>query len=402
MKTIVEINSNNYASTGNIMLDIAKEARKNGYKVYSSCKKSRKSLSIHNSDHLYIGFWLERVISERIAYITGLKNHFNIFGTLKFISNLNKIKPDLIHIHSLIDTYININILFKYIKRNSIPVVWTAHDVWNVSGQCRSFDLVGCEKWKTGCGNCPLVHYYPASLVFDTSHKQFVEKRKWFSNVNMRIITPSKWLENIISNSYQKNYPIETIYNGIDTSVFKPTYNTFKKDNNIENKYMLLGVGYGWSYEKGLDVFIELAKRLPNNYQIVLVGTNDEIDAELPNDIISIHKTYNREELARIYSAADLFVNPTRADNFPTVNIEALSCGTPVITFNTGGSPEAIDETCGITVEKNDINSMEKKIRNICENKLFTKENCLQRAKQFNKVDKYKEYINLFNKILNN
>lgn len=400
MKTIVEINSNNYASTGNIMLDIAKKARNCGYNVYTCSKKSRKSLSIVNNDHIYIGYWLERVISEKLAYITGLKNHYNIFGTYAYINKLKKIQPDLIHIHSLIDTYININILFKYIKNNNIPVVWTAHDVWNVSGQCRSFDLVQCDNWKKECGNCPLVHYYPASMLFDTSHKQFIEKKKWFSNVNMTIITPSKWLANIISESYLKQYSIHVVYNGINRNIYKPIKSDFRKQHNIVNKYMLLGVGYGWSYEKGLDVFVELAKRLPKNYQIVMVGTDKGIDNVLPKNIISIHKTYNKEELIKIYTAADLFVNPTRADNFPTVNIEALACGTPVLTFNTGGSPEALDEKCGKVVNKNDIDSLQKEIINICENKLFTKENCLDRSKQFDVEDKYNEYINLFNSIL--
>ena len=402
MKTIVAINSNNYASTGNIMLNIASEARKEGFTVYTFSKNSKKASSFTYDNHFYIGTWLDRVISERLAYITGLKNHFNIINTLLFINKLNKIKPDLVHIHSLIDSYININMFFKYIKKHNIPIVWTVHDVWNITGQCRSFDLVQCDKWKTGCGNCPLLHYYPSSLIFDQSHKLFEEKKKMFNDVqNITYVPPSNWLGNLIKESQFNTHPVKVIHNGIDLNVFHPIESTYREENNLNDKYIILGVSYGWSYEKGVDVFVELSRRLPNNYQIIMVGTNEETDKQLPDSIISIHKTYNKEELIKMYTAADVFVNPTRADNFPTVNIEALACGTSVLTFNTGGSPEAIDDTCGSVVEKNDIDNLEKEIIRICENKPYSKENCLVRAKQFNAEDKYKEYVNLYNKILN-
>ena len=401
MKTIVEINSNNYASTGNIMLNIATEARKHGYKVFVCYKKSKKSTSFEVEDHIYIGTWLDRVVSERLAYITGLKNHFNVINTLFFINKLKKIKPDLIHIHSLIDSFININMLFEYIKRNKIPVIWTVHDVWNITGQCRSFDLVGCDRWKTGCGKCPLVHYYPASLIFDMSQKLFEEKKEWFNDVqNMTYTPPSNWLGNLIKESQFNKHPIKVIHNGIDLKVFKPIESNYRVNNGLQNKHILLGVSYGWSYEKGIDVFAELAKRLPENYQIIMVGTNDDSDKILPDNIIKIHKTYNKEELIKMYTTADLFVNPTRADNFPTVNIESLACGTPVLTFNTGGSPEAIDETCGNVVEKNDIDALENEIIGICETKPYSNENCLARAKQFSAQDKYLEYVKMFGEIL--
>lgn len=402
MKTIVEINSNNYASTGNIMLNIASRARENGYEVYTCCKKSRKAMTFNYSHQIFIGTWFERIISERLAYITGLKNHYNIFNTFLFIQKLKKIKPDLIHIHSLVDTYINIKMFTNYIKRNKIPVVWTAHDVWPITGKCVVFDAFNpCNNWKKGCGNCPTLSDYPKSMIFDTSKKLFNEKKECFGNIDdLYIISPSFWLFNLINLSYLKNSNYKVINNGINLKLFKPTPSSFKKDYSLEDMYIVLGVSYGWSKSKGLDSFIKLSSLLPRNFKIILVGTNEETDKLLPSNILSIHKTYNTEELIKIYSAADVFVNATLSDNFPTVNIESLACGTPVITYDTGGSPEAIDNTCGSVVKQNDIEALKNEIIKICKYKPFSQKNCLDRAKQFDSNLKYEEYIQLFKEIL--
>ena len=186
------------------------------------------------------------------------------------------------------------------------------------------------------------------------------------------------------------------IHNGIDTAVFQPTDGDFRKKYALTGKKILLGVAFDWGKRKGLDVFIQLAKRLPDDFRIVLVGTNDQIDAMLPQNMISIHRTNNQKELAEIYTAADVFVNPTREENYPTVNMEALACGTPVVTFRTGGSPEIIDETCGCSVEKNDTDALLEQVLRVCRERPYTKEACLKRAKNFNANDRFDEYIQLY------
>ena len=211
------------------------------------------------------------------------------------------------------------------------------------------------------------------------------------------MVTPSKWLAEYAKVSMFKNSFITVINNGIDLSVFYPRYSQKQRENGI---YIILGVALGWSYEKGLDVFVELRKRLADNYKIILVGTDKNVEMQLPSDIQCIRRTSNQDELAEIYSMADVFVNPTREDNFPTVNIEALACGTPIITFNTGGSPEIIDETCGVVVEKNDINSLEKEIIMFCKNRTFSSEKCVSRAKQFADINCYEKYVELYEKII--
>ena len=213
----------------------------------------------------------------------------------------------------------------------------------------------------------------------------------------MTIVTPSEWLASLVKESYLKDYPVKVINNGIDLNIFKPTESDFIKKYALENKYIVLGVAFGWGRRKGLDVFIELAKRLDEEkYKIVLAGTDDNVDKLLPDNIISIHRTQNQTELAEIYTAADVFANPTREENYPTVNMEALACGTPVVTFNTGGSPEMLDETCGAAVAKDDNDAMYNEIIRICEKKPYSMEACIKKAKGFDKNEKFGEYIRLY------
>ena len=401
MKTIVEINGINYSSTGHIMNNIAKTAREDGFKVYTCCRKSIAGMKFNNPDQLFIGTWLDRVISERLSYITGLNGSFNIINTLLFINKLNDIKPDLIHIHNLCDNYINVSMLFKYIKKNNIPVIWTLHDPWAFTGRCNGYS---CDKWKEGCGNCPKLKAYPPSLFLDHSANTIKKREKLYTSLdNLIIVTPSKWLANLSRKSFFKDkYDVKVINNGINLNIFKPIKSDFKKENNISNKYLILGLAYDWrDYRKGLSDFIELSKLLPKKYQILLVGTDDEIDHTLPSNIISIHKTHNQEELAKIYSASDVFVSPTKADNFPTVNIEALACGTPVITYDVGGSKESLNKKCGTYVKINDIKSLKKEIINCCENKPYSKEECIKQSKKYDMNKKFKEYVKLYKEILN-
>ena len=401
MKTIIEINGINYSSTGNIALNIARELRNHGYKVYTACKKSRVGTRFQYEDQIFIGTWLDRVISERVANLTGYKGCYNVINTWLFLRKLDQLKPDLIHMHLLHDTFINLKMLFDYIKKNNIPAIWTFHDCWAFTGQCSYFDAVKCEKWKEGCHDCPQTKIYPKTYFIDNTKTMWKLKKEWFNGVeDMTIVTPSIWLKDLVKESFLKDYPVKVIYNGINLDIFKPVDSDFRETHDLQDKYIILGIAYNWDERKGLDTFIELSKRLDDRYQIVMVGTNDEVDQILPKNIISIHKTYNQEELVRIYSTADVFINPTRQDNFPTVNIEALACGIPVIAYRTGGCPEIIDDSCGSIVEKDDVDSLEKEIIRICEKKPFTKKDCIDKAKRYEMGDKYREYAQLIEETL--
>ena len=222
-------------------------------------------------------------------------------------------------------------------------------------------------------------------------------KKQWFTGVKeMTIVTPSSWLANEAKQSYLNEYDIKVVNNGIDLTVFQPRKSIFRKKYSLDNKYVILGVALVWDKRKGIDSFIELANRLDNRFCIVLVGTDDDVDKMLPDSIISIHKTQNQKELAELYSSADVFVNPTREENYPTVNMEAIACGVPVITYDTGGSPEIISENSGITVICDDVDMLEKEIINVCVNQIFSKSSCLKDAKKFNKDIRFRQYMNLY------
>ena len=274
------------------------------------------------------------------------------------------------------------------------------HDCWAVTGLCMYFTMTGCEKWKTGCGQCP--KYKEASWFRDRSAELYEKKKQLFLNSMMTIVTPSQWLANIMKESFLGVFPVEVIPNGIDIDIFKPRQSDFRQRYGIENhKKILLGVAFEWEKRKGLDVFEELSRRLDSSiYQIVLVGTNEEVDKQLPSNIISIHRTTDQKELAEIYSSADLFVNPTREDNYPTVNMEAIACGTPVLTFDTGGSGEMVLEHTGSVVPCDDIESLESEIIRICTTEPYSRQDCVEQAKKFSELLFTQKYMDLYSKLM--
>lgn len=386
---IVEINSVNFGSTGKIMLSIAEVARKNGFEAITFCQKARTTVVKKNKGHYFIGTILERTVSAKLCAKLSIHGKFNFLATKALLHKIKKFKPDIIHMHNLHNDYINLPMLFNFIKKYDIPVVWTLHDCWSFTGHCPYFDIANCDKWKNGCYDCPSFWDYPYSKC-DDSKKMYGLKKKWFTGVNnMTLVTPSKWLADLTRESYLKDYPVQVIYNGINLDIFKPTKSDFRKKYGLEDKVIILGVSFSWGYRKGLDVFMDLAEKLDDKYKIVLVG----IDKVESDKILCISRTANQKELAQIYSAADLLLNPTREDNFPTVNIEALACGTPVFTFDTGGSPEAIDDGCGVIVDKENI------IENI-ENCQLVRENCVNRGKKFSEKEKFMEYVDLYKRVL--
>ncbi len=397
MKTILSMNLGNFGSTGKIASGIGETAQKSGYIVYQAYPGHKNNQLARPGDIIICSDFFNR-LNQKLAYYTGLNGCFALLSTIKVLRSIEDINPDIIHFHNLHNCYINLPMLFNYIKKHNIKTVWTLHDCWSFTGQCPHFTMVKCGRWKTGCHNCQQYRQYPASCV-DRTKTMWKLKKKWFTGVeNMTIVTPSKWLADLVKESYLRGYPVRVIHNGIDLSIFKPSNNSFRLQHNVPaDKSVLLGVSFGWGKRKGLDVFLELANRLDGEkYQIVLVGTDENVDQQLPPNIISIHRTQDQQELAEIYTAADLFVNPTREENYPTVNMEALACGTPVLTFKTGGSPEIIDDTCGSVVPCDDIDALEGEIYRICETKPYSRGACLERSKAFDMHERFEEYLEIY------
>ena len=398
---IVQINGGVFGSTGRIMFGIADALKNAGHEAlcFSPVTTTNKD---REPDHEYtkIGGFRSRQLNVLCETVTGLHGSFSEFATANLLRKIEEFAPDLIHLHTIHGSYINLPMLFRYIKKNHIKTVWTLHDCWAFTGGCPYFDIQDCDKWKTGCHHCPIYREYP-KCIYDNTAAMYRKKKELFSGVgDMRLVTPSKWLKNHVEQSFLRQYPVRVINNGIDLSEFRPTESDFRRRFGCENKTVLLGVAFGWGERKGLDVFVRLAEELPDDYRIVLVGTDDAVEKKLPSDIIPIRRTQNQNELAQIYSSADIFVNPTREEALGMVNVEALACGTPVLTFDTGGSPEIIDDTCGAVVPKNDIQALADEIRRIAGERPYTESACLQRAAQFDEKRRFGEYVALYEEML--
>ncbi len=398
---ILQINMTDMFSTGNIMLNIAKKTRERGYEAFTVSKKTRMSLWQNRKDpyHTYLGTRAEHTIHRYFSWMTDLQDYGSVIATYELIRKIKKIKPDIIHLHDIVGWYVNIGILFKFLKKYNKPIVWTFHDCWAFTGRCVYFDAVSCNRWETGCGKCPQINYMPKSWYFDLSAYNWRRKKRLFNSVeNMTIICPSKWLKELTSKSFLSKYRCLTINNGINLETFRPTTgNTYSKLRNL-NKKIILGIASTWSIRKGLEDFINLANELPDSHQIVLVGISSE---EIGNDkIIAYKRTTNQKELAEIYTAADVFANPTMEDNFPTVNLEALACGTPIVTYKTGGSPESVDENTGIIVEKGNRKKMLDAILHITQiGKEYYFNACIDKSRNYDMNARFNDYVDLYEEI---
>ena len=387
---VVQINSVcGVGSTGRICVGISSVLNENNIEnyIYYFSGSSEYGQAKKFASPKYIRF---QALKSRLLGNYG----FNSRGVTKqVIKQLQKDQPDIVHIHNIHGHDVDLKMLVEYLKKANIKVVWTFHDCWLFTGYCVYFSYPKCDKWKTECQHCERKKRY--SWFFDKSNKLFAKKKELLSDFDFTIVTPSRWLADLAKESFLKDKSVVTINNGIDLSKFKPR----DKRNEEDGKYTVLGVAFGWEKRKGLDVFVELRKRLSDKYSIVLVGTDETVDATLPDGITSIHRTNSQEELAQLYSCADVLVNPTREENYPTVNMEALACGTPVVTFKTGGSAEIIDETCGVAVECDDIDTLEREIIRVCETKPYSLEACVTKAQSFDMHSKFEQYLELYERI---
>ena len=397
MKKIIFINSVfGVGSTGKIVKNLSYVSQKSDfdcYSVYGREKKNEgvKEKYIGNTVHFYTHIFFTRLFDKH--------GRCSFFITKKIIKHIDSINPDIIHLHNIHGYYLNYEMLFKYLKSTNVPIIWTFHDCWPYTGHCAYYSYLKCDKWKVdGCKKCISKKSYPSCYLFSNSKNNYILKKNIFSNVNkMTIVTPSEWLQKEVSQSFFSKYPCYVINNGIDLNVFFP-----KNAKKRFDKKVILGVANVWEPRKGLQDFYKLSDLLPEDYLIVLIGLSEKQITQLNSNMCGIKRTANQIELAELYSEALCFVNPTYEDNFPTTNLEALACGTPVITYNTGGSPEAVDENTGFVVDQGSVEKICDCIKIIDDNgKDFYKDNCVLRAKScYNQEDNYMKYVELYNEVL--
>lgn len=337
---------------------------------------------------------------HRILFkLTGRQDCFSHFSTIDLLRKLSSYRPDIIHLHVILQGHMNLPMFVNYVNKHHIQVIWTFHDCRAFTGLCPFFDACQCDKWLSGCHKCPQLSQYSPSKIDHTSW-QWHYRKKWINQIEkLQIVTPSNWLTGLVSNSFLKDFRAMTIYNGIDLKSFSTLSSySFDDTEKFDGNKIVLGCSICWESRKGLQSFMELIPMLPMDYKIVLIGKmkpEEKEKCELAGCYV-VGLTQSVDELIAWYQRADVFVNPTIEDNFPTTNLEALAAGTPVVTYRTGGSPEAIDENTGIVVEKYDIKSLAAAIIKIVENKeRYSSEECKKRSLMFS-VDQFKKYVDLF------
>ena len=335
-------------STGRIVVDIAHVLQKKGYKSYIAYGRGTAPPDV---DSWKMDSALDVYTHALFARITDGQGLYSTTATEKLVHKIEEYNPDIIHLHNIHGYYLNYKILFRFLAEFGRPVIWTLHDCWAFTGHCTYFDFIHCNKWMFECKNCPQKSSYPASYFLDRSKENFNLKKSLFTQIkNLYIVTPSHWLATLVKKSFLRKYPVKVIHNGVDLNIFKPTISDFRKQYNLEGYKIILGVASPWTLRKGLMDFTKLLNLLDFHTRIVLVGLNAKQLKNIPPKIIGIRRTNNPQELASIYTAADVFFNPTYEDNYPTTNLESLACGTPVVTYDTGGSSESIDEGNGAVV----------------------------------------------------
>ncbi len=398
---ILQINSFcGVASTGRIARDIHRLLINQGHE--SQIAYGRRSAKTC-PEAFYFGNHLGFLFHVGLTFITDRHALYSSFSTRKLINFIEKYDPDLIHLHVIHGYYLNYKMLFNTLEKLNKPIIWTMHDCWAFTGHCAYFDFAQCSRWQAGCYDCPQKKSYPISLLLDQSTRNYRDKKALFNlPKNMMVVSPSHWLGDLVKQSFLSQYPVQVIHNGVDLDVFSPVSEAertaLRAKLSWEDKFVILAVANIWEPRKGYSTLENLIGLLAASEHLVMVGVNAYQQKRLPRQIQGITRTTSIQELADLYRAADVFINPTLDENFPTTNIEALACGTPVVTYQTGGSVESVDPTVGLIAQKNQPTDLLDKIRMIQQHgrQAYTQA-CRDKAvRLYGKEARYQDYIQLY------
>lgn len=352
-------------STGKLLQAQCRRLQQEGHKCVIAYGRGTSEAS--DVESWRIGSNLDNQIHAVATRVLDIHGFASRLATSSFLKRVEAYKPDVVWLQNLHGYYIHVGMLFRWLKAHpEIKVFWTLHDCWAFTGHCPHFTIARCDKWKTQCCNCPQKHVYPTSNFLDNSRRNYQWKKAAFTGVrDLTLITPSQWLAGLTRQSFLQEYPVIVVNNKIDTTLFCPTPSTFRQTHGLTGKKLLLGVATGFEETKGIQDVVQLRAKLDDSYAIVLVGVDDQRARTLPQGILCIPRITDQKELAGLYSTADVFINPTHQDTYPTVNLEARACGTPVVTYNVGGSPESAGWEH--VVEENDVDAFAAEIRSVCE-----------------------------------
>ena len=385
-----------FGSTGRLVSTLSMMDEVDGKVYYGRKKDSSNAISMRFTKDI------GNVTHAVGTYLFDDHGFHNAMETKRMLKDLDEFNPDIVHLHNLHGYYVHVGVLFDYLKRKNKKVIWTLHDCWSFTGHCAHYDGVGCDKWKDKCYDCPITNEYPFSWNKHNVTKNFERKKEVFTSIkdNLTIATPSYWLEEQVKQSFLKECNVMTIHNGINLNDFKYTGSSFREKYHLEDSFIVLAVASVWDATKGIEDLKELANSLPENIKLVVVGGTLSSNTTTIEKALCIPRTSTVKELCEIYSASDAFINLTKQDTFPTVNIEALACGLPVITYKTGGSPEILTDKTGIVVEKNNIEKMKEVLIELAKNNSFKKEDCIEVASHYSLNKMYEAYLKLYRNIL--
>lgn len=382
-------------STGKIIADIMNLLKKGGNDVKAlygtgACSDNADAVRVSGK----FGYYFHNAMS-RFTDHAGL---YSWAATGKMIREIRAFQPDLIHLHTLHGFYVNYEMLFRFLKKANIPVVWTLHDCWTFTGHCTHFSQANCTQWKTLCRDCKLLYRYPRCYWKGDVKRNYLRKKRAFTDVNnLTVTTPSQWLADQVAESFLRDYPRIVIPNGIDRTVFRPQASSLRETYHLENKKIVLGAANAWNARKGLPDLLTLAERLGPDYQVVLIGLTEKQLPEIPPNVLGLLRTADQMELAQWYSAADVFVNPTYEETFGLTTVEAQACGTPVVVYETDGCPETVAPGNGQLTPQGDLSALERAVRDITDSGLRADQ--LKMAR-FDKEVVYQAYIRSYETVL--
>jgi glycosyltransferase involved in cell wall biosynthesis len=378
---IAFINTVCTGSHGRLITDLRKAAEKHKFDTKVAFGRGRAT-----PDDMRIGSKVDVLSHVAITRIFDAHGAGSRRATSAFLGALSEFGPDIIHLHNAHGYYLHLETLFSYIRQRRINTLWTLHDCWAFTGHCSHFIRAGCERYQSGCHDCPLKKEYPASLLFDASKKNWQNKKKILQGIEtLKIICPSAWLDHIVGQSFLKDIPRTVISNGVDLSLFVP-----KRDASLRGRFgipqeqiMLLAVASPFDRRKGYDDLIELARHLSGKASLVMVGLSKKQMRRLPSNIHGMLKTDGPEDLVRLYGEADCFLNASHEETYPTVNMEALACGTPVAAYDIGGCTEQVTPEVGLLAPCGDIGALKDAALRLAHDKKSMSAACSARAEQF-------------------
>ncbi len=399
MPTLLQITaSSNWGAIGRIANQIGELALSQGWDSYIAYGRyynpsSSKLIKVGSKQDVILHY-----LGHKLFDMDGLLSNN---ATKELVSAIEQLSPDLIHLHNIHDHWLNYEILFECLEKLSIPIVWTQHDCWSFTGGCSHFTLNNCSKWKLSCSECFIRKGF--TPLVDKSEYHFKRKKELFNSLsNLTIVAVSRWLESLLKESFLNGNNLKMIYNGVDTELFRPVASSIKERLNIEGKSLLVALATAWSKQKGLEDYIALSRILPDNIKLLLVGMTDKQQKEMPDDLLTMGKTQSVQELAEIYSGADIVMNLSYEETFGLTTVEGLACGTPGIVYNCTASPELITKETGIIVNPGDIYGVLSAIMEVLRiGKRFYSSSCRERALSlFDKANNYNEYLNLYKELL--